>query len=191
MFHWFGIYSVQLIQSIVVWHVARSRSRDYETVRWLNEYCAFPIFVVPIFWTHWNHNWPLYTSLPPSAPLTSHRPFRETVQETQAENSGRIRLESVHFLWVCLMGLPDSPPDNDDLVQSAMRLDVVNQAIWDPYTWKLSNMSHWKEYMFHFGVEMSQLFQADVSIKLHRFMRRVEQHLIHMCCLRRGSSEDN
>lgn len=43
--------------------------------------------------------------------------------------------------------------------------------------------------MFGFGVQMNQLFQVDVTTELHGFMRHVENHLIHLDCLRRGSWE--
>lgn len=55
----------------------------------------------------------------------------------------------------------------------------------------MSNIRHLQEYMFRFVVEMSQLFQVDISTKRHRLMRHVEHDLIHMGCLQRRSSEKN
>lgn len=45
--------------------------------------------------------------------------------------------------------------------------------------------------MFDFGLQMSDLFNVDVSMKLHSLMRHVDDHLTHLGCIRRGSSEEN
>lgn len=45
--------------------------------------------------------------------------------------------------------------------------------------------------MFDFGVSFCDLFKVDVSTELHRLMRHVHNHLIHLGCLRRGSSDEN
>lgn len=141
MFRSFMIYSMQLVQSSVVWEVSRSRSWYYETIPRLDEYCAFPIFVIPLSRLMGIANdrfisLPLmgiangrFISLPPFARLTSHHPFGKTIPKTQAGISARIRWYSVTFLWVCLMGLYDSPPEEDDLGQCSLTLYVVNMAL--------------------------------------------------------------
>lgn len=45
--------------------------------------------------------------------------------------------------------------------------------------------------MFQFVVLFSQLFEVDVSTKLHHLTRHVHDHLIRLGCIRRGLSEEN
>lgn len=70
-----------------------------------------------------------YSTLPFSARLSSHHPFRCNQHDSQADITGKIRRESVPFLWVCEMGPSNLPPDDDSMVQFALQLDVVNHVI--------------------------------------------------------------
>lgn len=93
-----------------------------------------------------------YFSLPYSAGLFLHRPFRSTQQDSQAGISGNIRRESVPFLWVCIMGLADFIPDPDPLLQCALRLDVVNDVLCTPSAWILSEINAWQRYVLEFSI---------------------------------------
>lgn len=66
-----------------------------------------------------------FSTLPPSCRLSSHRPFRMSQHESQAGITGKIRRLSLPFIWVCLMGIPAGPPDEDRLLQCALQLDFV------------------------------------------------------------------
>lgn len=121
-----------------------------------------------------------YFSLPYSAGLFLHRPFRSTQQDSQAGISGNIRRESVPFLWVCIMGLADFIPDPDPLLQCALRLDVVNDVLCTPSAWILSEINAWQRYVLEFSIWMAEVFNVHVSTKLHRLMRHVDHHLIHL-----------
>lgn len=94
-------------------------------------------------------------------------------------------------MWVCLMGLPDSVPDNDPLVQCALQLEFVNSFICQPNCLTKNNADKWQLYLFKFGFFMAALFNVDGSTKLDRLMRHLDHHLIHLGCILRGSSKEN
>lgn len=76
-----------------------------------------------------------FLSLPRSAHLSSHLPFQTTQQGSQAGISGKIRRESVPFLWVCLMGLSNCEPDSDRLMQCALQLDYIISMLCTRFSW--------------------------------------------------------
>lgn len=132
-----------------------------------------------------------FSDLPPSARLASHRPFRTSKQETQAGLSGKIRRDSVPFLWLCLLGVSTNYPDDDKLVQCALQLNAVNAFLCSGAALSNAQLIHWQEFLFTFCKTMVSLFKVDVSTKLHRTMRHVIDHVTSMGCIRRGSSEEN
>lgn len=132
-----------------------------------------------------------YRSLPPAARLSSHYPFKTTTSDSQAGMSGKIRRQSVPFLWVCIMGLAACTPDDDKILQLALHLDVVNNFLCDVRYRTADEIRVWQDYLFSFGVLFTSVTAVDVSTKLHRVMRHVDSHLLQHVCLRRGSSEDN
>lgn len=89
------------------------------------------------------------------------------------------------------MGLSRNQPDDDELVQCALRLDIVSHVLCQYSKWTEQDIRRWQNYFFQFGLLMSRTFRVDVSTKLHRFMRHVDTHLVHLGCIRRGSSEEN
>lgn len=89
------------------------------------------------------------------------------------------------------MVLSDSVPDDDPLVQCALPLGVINTFLCHFSTCTMSYIDRWKLYMFQFGAYMSDLFNLDISTNLHGLMRHVNHHLIHLGCIRHGSSEQN
>lgn len=132
-----------------------------------------------------------YTSMPASARLSNHFPFKTLTNDSQAGMCGKIRRLSVPFLWVCLMGLANVPPDNDDIVQLALHLDVVNNFLCGQKQMTDDYIKNLQDFRFAFGCKFTSVIAVDVSTKLHRLMRHVHSHLIHLGCLRRGSSEKN
>lgn len=72
-----------------------------------------------------------FVTLPYSARLFSNKQFRSTDQDIQAGISGKISCESVPFLWVCLMGLSDSQPNEAPLLQLELRMHVINYMLYE------------------------------------------------------------
>lgn len=132
-----------------------------------------------------------YYSLPSSARLCSHRSFRLNASDSQACISAKIRRQSVPFLWFGIMGLTDRLPDDEDLVQTALHLDVVKSFLCCPTFRTAEIIKKWQVFLFEFGSSMSRLFNIDVTTKRHRLMQHVDRHLILLGCPRRGSPEKN
>lgn len=137
-----------------------------------------------------------YNDLPPSARLTKFLPFRNNKDDSQAGISGKMRRQSAPFLWVCLMGISQKAPDEDPLLQCALQLDVMNQFLCDINkigTRQIteSQVEKWQKFLFTVGSSMVDVFNVDVTTKLHRTMRHVKDHLLHHGCIRRGSTEEN
>ena len=80
-----------------------------------------------------------YSALPPSARLSAHQPFRYADKDSQAGISAKIRRYSVPFLWICVIGLSSLPPDDDPLVQCALKLNVVNEFLCTPSMYTKKN----------------------------------------------------
>lgn len=137
-----------------------------------------------------------YTDIPPSARLPHLRPFRLKIDDVQAGMSGKIRRLSAPFLWVCVMGVSDKNPDEDDLLQCALNLDKVNQFLCSANNISvrhltIAKINEWQEFIFDFGRQMSMTFDKDVTTKLHRLMRHVKDQLSMHGCIRRSSTEEN
>lgn len=82
-------------------------------------------------------------------------------------------------------------PDDYPLIKCAFTLNVVNKLLCDSYEWTEEEIKRWQLYLFNFGAQISDLFQVEVNAKMHRVMRHVHHHLVHIGCIRRGSSEEN
>lgn len=89
------------------------------------------------------------------------------------------------------MGRSDQKPDDHELLQKEIKLEVVKNYVCHPYCRSLSDIFVWKDYIFRFGVSLAELLKVNVSIKLYLLMRKVDQTLTHFGCIRRGSSEEN
>lgn len=89
------------------------------------------------------------------------------------------------------MGVTDSVPENEYLVQASMQLDFINNFLCSSVLRTADIISQSQLYLFKFGVSLPRFFSADITTKLHRLMRHVERHLVLLGCLRRGCSEEN
>lgn len=132
-----------------------------------------------------------YSCLPQSALLSSHPPFLSNQQDSQAGISGKIRRQSVAFLWVCVMGLADINPEDDILLQCALRLDFVNDILCTNNRFTKHKIDKKQRYFFDFGVQMYTVFKVDVATKFHRLMCHVYYHLLFLVYLGCSSSEEN
>lgn len=137
-----------------------------------------------------------YVDLPPSARLPGLRPFRLNSDDVQAGMSGKVRRLSAPFLWVCVMGVSDKDPDEDDVLQCALQLDRVNQFLCGTNEINvrhltLQDINDWQDFLFQFGRQMSTTFDMDVTTKMHRVMRHVKHQLVMHGCIKRSSTEEN
>lgn len=89
------------------------------------------------------------------------------------------------------MGFSDLSPDQNSLLQCALRLKFFNDVLCQKLQWTNRELDQWHNYMFQFGVLFSHLFKVDVSTKLHCLTRHKHHHLVHLGCIRCGSPEDN
>lgn len=105
--------------------------------------------------------------------------------------SGKIRRQSAPFLWCVLMGMSDKCPDEDNLLHCAFMLDKVNKLLCDPISMNEKQLDSLQSTLFDFGSTFAAVFRVDISTKLHRLMRHVKHHIVHLGCLRRCSSEEN
>lgn len=129
-----------------------------------------------------------HKTLPCATRQTSHNPFRCNPQD--ASITGKIRRESVPYLWVCLMDLSDLPPTMV-LVQFALTLDVVNHFLCSRCEWTLHDIERWQFYLFRFDAQISEVFKVDITTEMHRLMCHLQHALVHIGCIRRGSSKEN
>lgn len=56
-----------------------------------------------------------YAVIPPSARLPYLLPFRLKSDDLHAGMSGKIRRLSAPFLWLCVLGVSDKDPDEDNV----------------------------------------------------------------------------
>lgn len=52
-------------------------------------------------------------------------------------------------------------------------------------------LNHRKKLFLEFGSQFSNLFNVDISTKLHHLIHHVTDYILHHGCIRRGNSEDN
>lgn len=121
--------------------------------------------------------------LPPCALLCLYHPFRANASDGQVCISVKLRREYVPFLRACLLGLLDVSPDDDDLVQTALALDVVNNFLCHPCLRLESPISKWQTYCFRLGVSLPSVFQVET--------RRTTFYSNLLGFLRLGLSEEN
>lgn len=89
------------------------------------------------------------------------------------------------------MGLSNLLPDDDCLIQCALKQDVINNFLCRIDSWTESEIHRCPPYLHIFGLTMVELLNIDISTKLRRFMRHVDHHLVHLGCICNGSSGEN
>lgn len=132
-----------------------------------------------------------YSSLPPSARLPSHRPFRTSADDTQAGISGKIHRQTAPVLWCCIMWVTDHLPDSNPLLRCALKLYAVNKLLFNTASLDEDTISHWKGVLFEFGRSLAQTFNVDVSTKMHRLVSHIHHKQTFLGCIYRSSSEEN
>lgn len=129
--------------------------------------------------------------IPPGAQLPSRRPFLASKDCAQAGVSAKMRRQTAPFLWCCLMGVTDTAPNEDLLLQCGLVLDVANNFLCNNKYYTDPSLQRWQRYLFESGHMMATRFEIYVSTKFHRTMRHVAGHIQTTCCLFRASSEEN
>lgn len=109
--------------------------------------------------------------------LGYHRSYRTSSDERQAGISGKFWGQSTPFLWCCLVLISDCKPDNDCPLKCAVQPDSINAVLCQPTAIKAPSIEQWKGFLFGFGRCMAQLFNVNVSTKVHRLMRHFGDHL--------------
>lgn len=85
-----------------------------------------------------------YASLPPATRIIHHLQFRSNAVDSQAGISANLIGYSVQFIWLCLLGLLDGPPNDEDLFQTALKLDVVKNFVCSSEVRTMSPIQSWK-----------------------------------------------
>lgn len=182
-----AVPSVQFVSNLFVPQIARDGRWNHAELVWSNKN-IFAEWLQSSGTTYYHNS---NISLPQSARLSSHNPFRSLNTDNQAGISGKIRRKSVPFLCVFAMGLADKNPDYYVIFQCSLRSEVANKMHCANNRFTNAAMDMWQRKCFAFGVLMCTLFYVYVSTELHRLMRHIYYHLCHLGCLRRGSSEEN
>lgn len=85
----------------------------------------------------------------------------------------------------------EKSPDDYVLLQCPLCLDVVNDILCTGNMFTRTEINIWKREFFKFGERTSNIFNVDVSTKLHSLMRHVYCNLLNLGCKHRGSSKEN
>lgn len=125
-----------------------------------------------------------YVSFPASVILHSHVPFWTTLKDCEAGIGGNIRRHRETFLWFYLTGVTKHTSDNDQGLQYALTLDSINHFLCNSAHRKYSEIIRWQDYLFTFCTTFAASFNTDVTTKVHRLRRHVDNQLIDLSIYR-------
>lgn len=63
-------------------------------------------------------------------------------------------------------------------------------TMW-PVRMEVEEIERWQLYLFRFGVQMSDVFNVDVTTKMFLFMQYVPHHFVNLGWIRNSSSKEN
>lgn len=89
------------------------------------------------------------------------------------------------------MRISDMKPDHDELLDCALKLDVVSRFLSQPYHLTQSQIQTWRHFSFLFATTFSNVFNVEISTMLHSYIRHGRKHLLNHVCLRRGKAGEN
>lgn len=159
------ILHMKLLQSGILGQVSSNVSGNNDEVMRLHYHFHFPLLLFTVVWRHFDIKWYLHIPTTFSC-ISSLRHVRTTQQESEVGVSGIIRRDPVPFLWVYAMELSDSPAVDNDLVQCEMNFDVISQERCYPFVWKKSDIDHWQNYIFEFGVQFTEFLRVDITTNI-------------------------
>ena len=136
--------------------------------------------------------------IPKTAKFKRDSLFRSNFSESQYSIPGKTRRQQCPFIWVCLMGLNQSvDPDQDELLEAAMclskvqvELNLINKPSSSLHR-TAANIDMLQKEGFKLGILYQSATGNNVSTKLHRIMRHIQNQLYNFGCTRIGYTDEN